>query len=221
MDETSGCTPREACERLGVASSTLRTYAQHFERLLSPYARGGVRSDHGFSHRRYGPADLWILEKVKRLLDAGLSYEAVFRELAGEGELVALPARRRTGARAPAPRAKPDCAATPSPEPPPDRPATHPALPDLAGVVEGAVRDGLNRTLRELDSAAAAELAALGARVAAVEGQLVEQRHLANELIDEVHRLRRELEAVGQVQPSSEEPLPERRTWIGRIIRRE
>ena len=87
--------PREVEGILGIPPSTLRVYAARFASLLSSGAEGGLRpGGRGFGHRRYTTADVAILEKIKALLDTGLSYDLVGAEL-GELTLPRRTARRR------------------------------------------------------------------------------------------------------------------------------
>lgn len=68
--------PAEMADALGVSPATLRRWSQRFE----PYLQArGVGADG--SHRRYTAGDLETLRTIKRLLEAGWTYEQVAQRL--------------------------------------------------------------------------------------------------------------------------------------------
>src|SRR6185437_1802546 len=76
--------PGQAARLLGLPPSTLRVYATMFERVLSPAARAVIHAPgRPFRHRRYSLADVEMLGRIKALMATGLTYDAVFAQLAG------------------------------------------------------------------------------------------------------------------------------------------
>jgi len=71
--------PHQVAQRLGISSSTLRLWSNHFAHLLSEGARRPAASDAGgpARQRRYSEEDLELLLQVRRLLADGLTYQEV------------------------------------------------------------------------------------------------------------------------------------------------
>jgi DNA-binding transcriptional MerR regulator len=71
--------PKAVAGELEVSAATLRRWSQKFSDYLSSEA---TTSGRGRSHRRYTEGDLTILRIIKELMDKGLTYDQVQRELA-------------------------------------------------------------------------------------------------------------------------------------------
>ncbi len=77
--------PGEVARELGISTSTLRRWAKEFNLYLSQTAGSPSAAGAGSAaHRRYTPADLDLLSRVKTLLDGGMTYLQVIRHLKGE-----------------------------------------------------------------------------------------------------------------------------------------
>ncbi|MBN1992762.1 MAG: MerR family transcriptional regulator [Anaerolineae bacterium] len=78
-EQTTYHAPQAVTGALDISSATLRRWSQRFGDYLSPEASG---SDAERSHRRYTDDDLATLRVVKELMNNGLTYEQVLRQLA-------------------------------------------------------------------------------------------------------------------------------------------
>lgn len=70
--------PKVAAQIVGIGESTLRAWSHRFTDLLSPAARPGA------TMRHYNERDLAIFKRAKALLDGGLTFDQVARQLAHE-----------------------------------------------------------------------------------------------------------------------------------------
>lgn len=71
-------TPQAVTGELDISPATLRRWADEFADFLSPEAN----SEAGRSHRRYTDQDVAVLGTVKELMNDGMTYEQVRRQLA-------------------------------------------------------------------------------------------------------------------------------------------
>src|SRR4030042_5507038 len=76
--------PGDVARELDISTSTLRRWAKEFHPYLSKTAAKPDATDAGVSaHRRYTEEDVHLLTRVKTLLDRGLTYDQVVRQLRG------------------------------------------------------------------------------------------------------------------------------------------
>ena len=95
MTPAAGRRPAEVSRELGVSPSTLRRWSQQFGGFLSPEAGNpGPQAAGKTTHRRYGSDDVETLQRVRQLMQQGLTVDEVRTQLA-DGS-------------APAPAAEPD-----------------------------------------------------------------------------------------------------------------
>ena len=83
MTPVAGRRPAEVSRELGVSPSTLRRWSQQFGDLLSPDAgHPGPQATGKTAHRRYSSTDVETLQRVRQLLQQGLTVEEVRGQLA-------------------------------------------------------------------------------------------------------------------------------------------
>jgi DNA-binding transcriptional MerR regulator len=78
--------PGDVARELDISTSTLRRWAKEFHPYLSKMAAKSDDAGAGPSaHRRYTRGDVRLLTRVKTLLDQGLTYDQVIRQLESQG----------------------------------------------------------------------------------------------------------------------------------------
>jgi DNA-binding transcriptional MerR regulator len=75
---------KEAAALLGIPPSTLHTWSEHFDALLSDSARRASARGGSTASGRYTEADIAILQRAKRLIWSGHSYDQTLNKLAGD-----------------------------------------------------------------------------------------------------------------------------------------
>lgn len=196
--------PHEVAELLGIPPSTLRLYAAQFDPLLSPSARRDpLEPGPPYRHRRYTLEDVALLERARRLVEAGLSYQQARRQLAGEApDLVVTPTRRRLVYRRSSPIKAASSDHSPSLTPRTAPMPLDPASPDLAARTASALETVLERltTVESLLRAQCQLAESLDRRLEAIEGRVAQMER-----------------ALADDGPA---PEPERRRgWLGKVLR--
>jgi DNA-binding transcriptional MerR regulator len=79
--------PKEAADRLGIAAVTLRAWSNEFASFLSDAARKTITGRGQAAQRRYTDNDIAILQRAKRLLGSGATYDEARRRLADDPDL--------------------------------------------------------------------------------------------------------------------------------------
>jgi DNA-binding transcriptional MerR regulator len=84
MNDQAPYTPQAAAAALDVSPATLRRWSQRFDGYLSPAQGQGKQ-------RHYTEADLALLRRVQALMQQGLTYDQVDRQLSGPTEAAPPP----------------------------------------------------------------------------------------------------------------------------------
>jgi DNA-binding transcriptional MerR regulator len=83
MTPAAGRRPAEVSRELGVSPSTLRRWSQQFGDILSPEAGNLISQPSGkTAHRRYASTDVETLQRVRQLMQQGLTVDEVRTRLA-------------------------------------------------------------------------------------------------------------------------------------------
>jgi DNA-binding transcriptional MerR regulator len=239
MDDRADYRPGEVAAILGIAASTLRTYAFQFRGILSPDAAADPPSSgHGFRHRRYTEADLVILKRATELLADGLNYRAVLQRLGrpDSGPLAQPRGRPRSPRRSRSGAADPSVRPSPPPlaEPPIDAPSVDgPKIAPVAAESNEShdlpineVMDALTRAA-EFDAARFNVLIARFDRLAirldrlaeAVNGQSESFQQLERSLADDLLSIREaRAQQVAPLPPPVATSEPRTRNWLQRLF---
>ncbi len=103
MTPAAGRRPAEVSRELGVSPSTLRRWSQQFGDLLSPEAGNPDSQSSGkTTHRRYASTDVETMQRVRQLMQQGLTVDEVRTQLVADV--------------APVPGSAPATTSTPEPE---------------------------------------------------------------------------------------------------------
>ena len=85
MTPVTGRRPAEVSRELGVSSSTLRRWSQQFGDILTPEAGNpGPQTAGKTTHRRYSSVDVETLQRVRQLMQKGLTVDEVRTQLAAD-----------------------------------------------------------------------------------------------------------------------------------------
>jgi len=194
--------PREVAEALGLAPSTLRIYAARFQDLLSPDARP-ARPDDGrrARHRRYTSDDVVVLQRAKALLDAGLTYDAVSRQIKGDGDPIAIQWQTTVSSSVRRRRSAADAAA-------------HAAVPSIDS------EDILTRANAAVAAAIGPVLQSIEERLATLDERLTVQQEAILDLASRIDVLRSRLDESDDSTPTRPggPSVERRRSWLTHIL---